>query len=134
AGENGIRSPSKNGFAAHGLIDAVNLRLAALVAPDESRTNHAIVRVEHHKPVHLSGKTNALYVLSGKPGFFQHTAHRLPHRVPPILRPLFGPQRTPHPDVFVWSGERSNDLASVVNEESARASGSDIDAKPRGHA
>ncbi len=98
------------------LIDPIHLRLTALVAPDQRRTDYVVVAIENHQPVHLSGKAEASDLIAGDSGSGQRAANRLKCRVGPVFRTLLGPQRLLHHHFFV-SNRDCGGLSSAGVEE-----------------
>ncbi len=62
-------------------------------------------------------------------GLGEHAADGGYGGIPPILRPLLGPQRPLHAHFFVRGGVPAADSAAFIHQQGARAPGADIDAK-----
>src|SRR5262245_10758384 len=88
AGEHWICRPGQHCLSAHRVVKAINLRLAALIAPDQSRPDDSVCSIEHHQTVHLAGKPDTSYIRASDARFRQYTANGLFAGVPPVLRPL----------------------------------------------
>ena len=114
----------------HLRIDRIHLRLAALVAPDQRRPDHLVGFIQQRKPVHLSRQTDAAYIRAGGAGRFQHAANRLLRRIPPVLRPLFGPLRALHADIFVRRRAGVSNASLFVNEQGPAAAGANVNPEP----
>ena len=130
--------PVSTGFAVYArtlslptlALIAVHLSLAALVAPDERGPDHAARIIEHNQAVHLAGESDAFDVAARCSGLIENAADRALSGVPPVLGTLFGPQRPLHAHVFVRGSKRVLQMAVLVDEEGARAAGSDVDSHP----
>ena len=133
AGEHGIGGVAQHRFFAHSAVDEIHLWLAALIAPDERRPDHPMRRIQNHQPVHLPGQSHAADILARDFGFCKYAADGLPRGIPPILRPLLGPQRMQHEDILMQCSGSMPHLSTLVYQESARASSSDIDSEPISH-
>ena len=120
----------ENRFLADEFVDRIDLSLTALIAPDQCGANDLIRRVEQNQSVHLTGEPDATNILARSAGRRKNSTNRKLCRVPPVLRTLFGPERTFHPHVFVRGGERVTHLPALVHEQRARAAGSDVNSKP----
>ena len=75
-------------------VDGVDLRLAALIAPDQSGTDDPIAAIEQHESVHLARETDSANVSAGLPGGSKHAAYSVLRGIPPVFRTLLRPQRT----------------------------------------
>ena len=93
AGEHGVRDAGEDLRFAHRLVDPIDLRLAALIAPDEGGANYAVGIIKDDEAVHLAGKPDALDLRAGDAGLRKNPADGGHRRVPPVLRALFGPKR-----------------------------------------
>ena len=80
--------------------------------------------------MHLAGKADAFHLAAGDTGGGERLADGRDGGVPPVLRPLFRPQRAGHGHVFVRSGATGANHAAVVHQQGARAPGADIDSEP----
>ncbi len=117
----------------NGFVDAVNLLLAALVAPDQRGPDHLVRVVEQDETVHLTGQADALHVATCGGSLRQYSVNRGLGGGTPILRTLLGPQRLLHSHVLMRSGKGVFDTAVFAYQEGARAARSDIDSEPIGH-
>src|SRR5262249_6467864 len=106
------------------------LLLAPLVAPDEGRAGHLVFCIKDDQPVHLTGEPHTAHVLPGHTCLREHSTDRGHRRFPPILRPLLGPEPTPHSHVLMLRRESGRRRSAIVHQECARTSGADIDPKP----
>ncbi len=69
----------------------MDLRLAALIAPDQRGPDDAGGMIEDDEAVHLAGQTDAADIGAGRLGLGEDTANGLSRGVPPVFGPLLGP-------------------------------------------
>ncbi len=116
AGENGIRGIAQHGAEAELRIDEIDLRLAALVAPDERGPNYLPLLVEQHKPVHLAGETDAAHRASIDAGLAQHALNRQLPGAPPVFGRLLGPHGPQHAHLLVRRDEGIAGMACRIDQ------------------
>ena len=102
---------------AQAFIDPIHLRLAALVAPDERRTDDVVLAIQNHQPVHLPGKSDTADLIARNSGRSQRAANRVERRIGPVFRALLGPQRPLHHDFFVRNRDRGSFFAARVDQD-----------------
>jgi hypothetical protein len=93
--------------------------LAALIAPDERRTDHYAPIIEDDEPVHLAAETDGPNLFSLDTVLPKYASNRVLSRIPPVLRTLFGPQWTMHRHVFMGRCEVRTDTAVLVDQQGA---------------
>ncbi len=96
AGQNRVSRGTQNVFRAKYFIDLIHLLLAALIAPDQSRTDDLALLVEQDQAVHLTAESNPGYRGAINSRVFQNAPNRGLRRMPPVVGILFRPQWFQH--------------------------------------
>jgi hypothetical protein len=115
SGQYRIGGVGENGLFTGKFVDAVDLSLAALVAPDQCGANDLIVCIKQHEAMHLSGEPNTANIGATDPGGLKDAADSQLRGVPPVFRALLGPERTLHPHLVVRGREGMADLAGRIH-------------------
>ena len=108
-------------------MDRIDLSLASLIAPDQTGADNLAFRVEHDKAVHLAREADAFYGVATDGCLSEDATNRDLGGAPPIVRVLFRPQRFLHAHLRMCFGASRNDLTLIIQQQRARAAGSDID-------
>jgi hypothetical protein len=105
----------------------LDLRLGALIAPDQRGPDDLIVRIQQDGSMHLAGKADAgnLVFTSFHPG--ESATHGQAAGSPPIARILFRPTWLGRSEGGVLFGARGDYPALFIHEESAGSASTDID-------
>ena len=130
AGQDRVGGVPQHIFPADFGVDEIHLSLAALVAPDERRTDHGAGIVKDHQAMHLAGEADAAHLRALHAAACQHTADGDDGSVPPVLGSLLRPERALHVHLFVRRREARADAAALIHKKRARAAGTDIDSQP----
>ena len=102
-----------------GVVDPIHLSLAALVAPDQRRSDDMVIGVEQHQPVHLAREADGGDIVRGDIRLAEHFANCLLGGLPPVLRTLLSPQRPRHVHLFMRGGDGVDDPPTRIHEQSA---------------
>ena len=99
---------------ADNLIQIIRLFLRPAVIPQNCRANNLVLRIQNHKPMHLSAKADACYLrfVTVRGQLLQ----ALLHRTPPVLRLLLTPTRLREIQ-GILSGHNLSDLASSLHQQ-----------------
>jgi hypothetical protein len=103
------------------------LGLGALIAPDERGTDHFIAGIEQDRSVHLPGETDGGNLIRAHAR--ERAADGLGAGAPPIARILLGPSGLGRSEGGMRFGSRGNNLPALVQDESACATCTDINAE-----
>jgi hypothetical protein len=106
-----------------------NLSFRPLIAPDDGGSHDLVARIEQDGTVHLSRESDAVNSGSAGAEFFQRPRHGMPAGSPPIPRILFCPSQLRRLKRLMVCGSGRNHRSPLVNDESARPAGADIDAE-----
>jgi hypothetical protein len=85
--------------------------------------------VEHHGAVHLSGETNAGDIIGAEAGFLDRFGNCQTAGSPPVVRMLLGPADLRRGKRGVLLGGGRDDMTLLIDDQRARAAGSNIDAE-----
>ena len=100
----------------------------ALVAPQDSRTQHLVVFVQHNKRMHLTGQPNAAHGSGVCAALLKHGARAGADRLPPVLRILFRPAVLGLCHRIFHSFGCSN-MPVGIKQDGFRTRGPDVDSK-----
>ena len=118
-------------FEADGAIELFRLRFRPLITPDERGANDFVVFIEQDGAVHLAGETDSGDGTGIEAGKLQRFANGQSGRAPPVARVLLRPARLRAGKVGVLFRAGGEDRAEIVENDGARAAGSDVDAQDR---
>ncbi len=106
-------------------MDLIALRLAALIIPQNGRSQHFAVRVQQHQAVHLTRETDCFDLTGQDSRLTDDIANALNHSLPPLRGILFGPERLGGRK-RVRRRSRAQNFAHLVDEQSFAAGGGNI--------
>ena len=128
-GKCGIAGKLDDASGAQLLIDLLTLRFGANVAPDQRGANDVISIVEHHSAVHLAGEADARDVITAQARLLERLSNREAAGSPPVLGILLGPADLWGSEGRMLFGGGTHYMSVRVDDERARAAGSDVDAE-----
>ena len=105
--------------------DPVALLLRAAVAPEDGGADDVQVLIQRHQTVHLAGKADPGDLVFRHVGLGEDDLQAAHHRVPPVLRILFGPAGLGGGEGVLLRGGGQY-RALVVHEDALRAGGADV--------
>ena len=105
------------------------MRIRPHIAPDERGTDYLPARVEHDRAVHLSGETNAGDFVGAKARLLQGFRNSYAAGSPPVVGMLLGPADLGRGKRGMLLGGGCDDVPLFVDDQRARATGSNIDAE-----
>ena len=127
-GESRIRGELDDSLRADLAVQFAALVLGAHVAPDQSRTHHPVLIIEHDRAMHLAGESDAGNVIGAEARLGQGFANRQPAGPPPVFRLLLGPANFRRSEWGMFLGGRGRHPALFVEDQRACAARADVDA------
>ena len=111
------------------LCQLLALLLGANVAPDQRRTDHAVLLVEHDRAMHLAGEPDAGDFIRGDAGAAQGFANRNRAGAPPVFGLLFCPADLWGREGRVLFCRGCEHAALLIDDEGACAAGANVNAE-----
>ena len=130
ASDGGVSRELNDTLAADAGVDPIDLRLTALVAPDQAGADYCASGIEHDEAVHLTGETDALNRSAIDLGFAENTTYGSLRSTPPVVGILFGPKGFLHVHRGVRLCAASGDIAVFIKEQRTSAAGTYVYPKP----
>jgi hypothetical protein len=104
-------------------VQLLDLRLGALITPDEGGTNHFIADIQQNCPVHLSGEADAGDFIGAGSSGVESAPNRQTAGSPPIARILFRPLRLRRGEGRVLLRAPRDDVPVFIDDQSAGSAG-----------